>query len=78
MKKWPKSGQILQNGQLRFFMASAFQKWPNFSKSANPGSNGVLRSGDARGECLIGCPPLQILVLSSGVLWSLLLDIRCL
>ena len=26
--------QILHNGQVRFFMASALQKWPNFSKLA--------------------------------------------
>jgi len=38
---------------------------------------GVQRSGDGRGDCLIGCPPYEILVLSSGVWWSLLLDICC-
>jgi len=27
-----KNGQILHNGQMRFFMASAVNKWPNFSK----------------------------------------------
>jgi len=25
----PKNGQILQNGQMCFFMASAVKKWPN-------------------------------------------------
>jgi len=30
----PKNGQILQNGQIRFFMASAVKKWPNISKLA--------------------------------------------
>jgi len=30
----------------------------------------VQRSGDARGDCLIGCPPFYILVLSSGIWWS--------
>ena len=29
-----KNGQILQNGQMCFFMASPVQKWPNFSKLA--------------------------------------------
>ena len=33
-KIWPKKGQILQNGQMRFFMASAVKKWPNFWKFA--------------------------------------------
>jgi len=33
-EKWPKNSQILQNGQMRFFMANALQKWPNFSKLA--------------------------------------------
>ena len=37
--------------------------------------SGVQRSGDARGDCLIVCPLLPILVLSSGIWWSLLLDI---
>ena len=43
-------------------------------------NSGVQRSSDARGDCLIGCPPYQILVLSSGVgpWWSLLLNMRCL
>ena len=41
--------------------------------------SGVQRSGDARGDCLIDwMPPYQILVLSSGTWWPLLLDIRCL
>ena len=39
--------------------------------------SGVQRSGDARRDFLILCP-YQILVLGSGVWWSLLLDIRCL
>jgi len=51
-QKWPKNGQISQNGQMRFFMACAVKKWPNFSKlamkwpvwhpclSAHPGAQG--------------------------------------
>ena len=35
----------------------------------------VQRFGDARDDCLNGCPPYQILVSSSSVWWSLLLDI---
>jgi len=38
--------------------------------------SGVQRSGDARGDCLIGCPPYQNVVLISGPWWSLLLDMR--
>jgi len=34
--------------------------------------SGVQRSGDARGDCLIGCRPCQSLVLSSGVWWYVL------
>jgi len=30
-----KNGQILQNSQMSFFMASAVKKWPNISKMAN-------------------------------------------
>jgi len=33
VKNW-KNGQIFQNGQMCFFMASVFKKWPNFSKLA--------------------------------------------
>jgi len=33
-QKIAKNDQILQNGQMRFFMASAVKKWPNFSKLA--------------------------------------------
>ena len=33
-EKMAKNCQILQNGQMRFFMASAVKKWPNFSKLA--------------------------------------------
>jgi len=33
-KKWQKKCQILQNGQMCFFMASAVKNWPNFSKLA--------------------------------------------
>jgi len=33
-KKWPKNGGCLQNGQMRFSMVSALQKWPNFLKLA--------------------------------------------
>jgi len=29
-----KNGKILQNGQMRFFMASTVKKWPKFSKLA--------------------------------------------
>jgi len=29
-----KNGQILQDGQIRCFMASAVKKWPRFSKLA--------------------------------------------
>jgi len=40
-------------------------------------NSGVQRSGDALGDCLIVCP-FQILVLNSGLWWSLLPDTRCL
>jgi len=30
-----KNGQILEKGQMRFFMASTVQKWQNFWKLAN-------------------------------------------
>jgi len=33
-KNGQKSGQIVQNDQMRFFIASALQKWPNFLKLA--------------------------------------------
>ena len=42
------------------------------------GCSGVQRSGDARDDCFIGCPHYQILALSSGIWWLLLLDVRCL
>ena len=29
-----RNGRMLHNGQMRFFMASAVKKWPNFSKLA--------------------------------------------
>ena len=32
----------------------------------------MQRSGDARGDCLIVCPPYPYIVLSSGVRWPLL------
>jgi len=33
-EKMVKNGQILQNGQMHFFMAGAVKKWPNFLKLA--------------------------------------------
>ena len=35
-KKLPKNGQISWNGQVCFFMANAFQKWPQNGQSGNP------------------------------------------
>ena len=54
--------------KVRFYFAfHHFSLWPV--------SSGVQRSGDARGGLLDCMPPYQILVLSSSVWWSLLLDI---
>ena len=42
-KNSQKNGQILQNGQMRFLMASAVKIWPNFSKLAKWPNLATLR-----------------------------------